>query len=70
MQPAQALLVIVPCSETGVGTSSCTGGMSVEAFIQNKDIGYIFAGQEVALMLEMFNFTDYGTIGGLRHNTR
>lgn len=65
VQPAQALLVIVPCSEAGVGTQSCEGGISVEAFIQNKDIGFIKSGQEVAVKLETFNFTDYGTVTGV-----
>ncbi|MGB7371159.1 HlyD family type I secretion periplasmic adaptor subunit [Erythrobacter sp.] len=65
VQPAQALMVIVPCSETGLGSASCEGGIAVEAFVQNKDIGFIEKGQEVAVKLETFNFTDYGTITGV-----
>ncbi len=65
VQPAQALMVIVPCSRDSLGTSACDGGISVEAYIQNKDIGYIALGQEVAIKLETFNFTDYGVIDGV-----
>lgn len=65
VQPAQALMVIVPCSKEGIGTASCDGGISVEAYVQNKDIGFIQVGQEVAVKVETFNFTDYGLIAGV-----
>lgn len=65
VQPAQALMVIVPCSSGDVGDlSSCNSGVSVEAFVQNKDIGFVKVGQRVAVKLEAFNFTDYGLIEG------
>ena len=65
VQPAQALMVIVPCkSGDATSASSCNSGVSVEAFVQNKDIGFVKVGQRVAVKLEAFNFTDYGLIEG------
>jgi hemolysin D len=64
VQPAQPLMVIVPCSGGGADAPSCNGGVTVEAFVQNKDIGFVKVGQRVAVKLEAFNFTDYGLIEG------
>ena len=65
VQPAQPLMVIVPCtSGDATNAASCNGGISVEAFVQNKDIGFVGVGQRVAVKLEAFNFTDYGLIEG------
>jgi hemolysin D len=64
VQPAQALMVIVPCSGGGADAASCNGGVTVEAFLQNRDIGFVKVGQRVAVKLEAFNFTDYGLIDG------
>jgi hemolysin D len=55
VQPAQALMVIVPDKAQIV----------VEAQILNKDIGFIREGQAVRVKLEAFNFTDYGLIEGV-----
>jgi len=68
VQPAQALMVIVPCNRYGVGTSSCDGGISVEAFVQNKDLGFVESGQRVTVKVESFNCTDYGLIEGVIEN--
>jgi hemolysin D len=64
VQPAQPLMVIVPCSGQAANAASCNGGITVEAFVQNKDIGFVNVGQRVAVKLEAFNFTDYGLIEG------
>jgi hemolysin D len=65
VQPAQPLMVIVPCSSgNAADPSSCNGNITVEAFVQNKDIGFVAEGQRVAVKLEAFNFTDYGLIEG------
>lgn len=64
VQPAQPLMVIVPCSGTAASAATCNGGITVEAFVQNKDIGFVQVGQRVAVKLEAFNFTDYGLIEG------
>jgi len=36
----------------------------IEAWIQNRDIGFIHDGQEATIKVETFQFTKYGTIGG------
>ncbi|MGB3473113.1 MAG: HlyD family type I secretion periplasmic adaptor subunit [Erythrobacter sp.] len=65
VQPAQPLMVIVPCqSGDAANAMSCNSGITVEAFVQNKDIGSVSVGQRVAVKLEAFNFTDYGLIQG------
>ena len=55
VQPAQALMIIVPDDAKVV----------VEANIMNKDIGFIREGQAVRVKLEAFNFTDYGIVPGV-----
>jgi len=65
VQPAQPLMVIVPCTAGSAATPSrCSANIAVEAFVQNKDIGFVRVGQRVAVKLEAFNFTDYGLIEG------
>lgn len=66
VQPAQPLMVIVPCKSGDA--ASCTDGITVEAFVQNKDIGFVKVGQRVAVKLEAFNFTDFGLIEGTVEN--
>jgi hemolysin D len=45
-------MVIVPAS----------GEMKVEAFILNKDFGFVHEGQDAAIKIDTFNFTKYGLI--------
>lgn len=52
--PAQQLMVIVPQANT----------LEVEAFIQNKDIGFVNAGQDAQIKIETFSFTKYGILHG------
>jgi len=52
--PAQQLLVIVPKENR----------LEVEAFVQNRDIGFVNAGQGAQIKVETFPFTKYGTIDG------
>jgi len=52
--PAQALLTVVPDD----------AGMLVEAHIQNKDVGFVHAGQDVEVKVQAFEFTRYGLIHG------
>ncbi len=53
--PAEVLLSIVPDNQP----------LEVEAFVLNKDIGFIGEGQEVAIKIESFPFTKYGLIDGV-----
>jgi hemolysin D len=52
--PAQQLLVVVP-QESPV---------EVEAWLENKDIGFVNVGQPVQIKVETFPFTIYGVIDG------
>lgn len=50
--PAQPLMSIVPQESD----------LEVEAFIENKDVGFVSEGQEAQAKLETFLYTKYGTI--------
>jgi hemolysin D len=50
--PAQNLMVIVPDG----------ADVTAEVVIDNKDIGFVNAGQKVEVKVETFNFTRYGTV--------
>lgn len=51
---AEQLMLIVPSA----------GALSVDAWIPNKDIGFVAVGQAVAVKVETFPFTQYGTVPG------
>ncbi|MBL8387303.1 MAG: HlyD family type I secretion periplasmic adaptor subunit [Hydrogenophaga sp.] len=50
--PAQALMVVVPHD----------ANMEVEAFLENKDIGFVHPKQDAEIKVETFQYTKYGTI--------
>ncbi|RYY75722.1 MAG: HlyD family type I secretion periplasmic adaptor subunit [Gammaproteobacteria bacterium] len=52
--PAQPLMTIVPSN----------GPIEIEAYLSNKDIGFVRPGQKVEVKIETFSFTKYGTITG------
>lgn len=52
--PAQPLMMIVPKDNP----------LEVEAFVENKDIGFVASGQDAEIKVETFPFTKYGTIHG------
>jgi hemolysin D len=52
--PAQELLIVVPQDHP----------VEVEARVENKDVGFVKAGQAVEIKVETFIFTLYGTIPG------
>jgi hemolysin D len=52
--PAQQLMVVVPRDNL----------LEVEAFLENKDIGFVNEGQDVVVKIETFPYTRYGTIPG------
>lgn len=52
---AQVLMIVVP--ESGQGEVPVA-----EVTLENKDIGFVFAGQDAEVKLETFPFTRYGTI--------
>jgi len=51
---AQPLMVIVPTAQP----------LEVEAVLENKDIGFVRAGQSVTVKVETFTFTKYGVVEG------
>ncbi|WP_395606881.1 HlyD family type I secretion periplasmic adaptor subunit [Pseudomonas sp. B22129] len=51
---AQALMVIVPIGQP----------VEVEAMLENKDIGFVSAGQVVTVKVDTFTFTKYGVVEG------
>lgn len=51
--PAQPLMVIVPRDNP----------LEIEAFIENKDIGFVKTGQHAEVKVETFQYTRYGTVG-------
>lgn len=50
--PAQVLLVVVPED----------GALTAEVVLENKDVGFVHAGQTAEVKLETFPFTRYGTV--------
>ncbi|MBK6906584.1 MAG: HlyD family type I secretion periplasmic adaptor subunit [Rhodocyclaceae bacterium] len=50
--PAQALMMVVPQDHA----------LEVEAFLENKDIGFVNPDQHAEVKIETFSFTKYGTI--------
>jgi hemolysin D len=52
--PAEALMAIVPADSH----------LEIEAMVSNRDIGFVHAGQDVAVKIETFNFTKYGLLHG------
>ena len=54
VEPARSLMVIVPNQND----------LEIEARIVNKDVGFVRVGQPVAIKLEAFPFTRYGTVAG------
>ncbi len=52
----QQLMQLVPSSG---------GGLEIEAYVLNTDIGFVRKGQEAIVQVDAFPFTRYGTIGGV-----
>jgi hemolysin D len=52
--PAQSLLMIVPKGSP----------LEIEAYISNRDIGFVSEGQEAEIKIDTFNFTKYGLLSG------
>ena len=47
MTPAQALAVVVPIDSH----------LEIEAMVSNRDIGFVYAGQEAEIKIDTFSFT-------------
>ena len=55
VREAEPLLAVVPDD----------GPVAVEAFLPNKDVGFVLPGQSAEIKLEPFPFTRYGTVPGM-----
>ncbi len=51
-----------PCSSTRSRRFLHNLTVEVEAFVDNKDIGFVHAGQEAQVTIETFPFTKYGNV--------
>lgn len=54
VSPAQILMVIVPSE----------GRVEIDAFVSNKDIGFVKDGDSAEIKVDTFNFTKYGLLAG------
>ena len=52
--PAQELMITVPQNAQ----------LEIEAYVENRDIGFVHEGQSAAIKLDAFPFTKYGTLDG------
>lgn len=52
--PAQTLMLVVPTESR----------LEIEAMIQNRDIGFVEVGHDVAVKIDTFSFTRYGLLEG------
>lgn len=52
--PAQTLLLVVPEADK----------LEVEAYLENKDVGFVLPDQEVEIKIEAFPYTKYGILQG------
>jgi hemolysin D len=57
--PAEAMLTVVPDDDDPKG-----GGVLLEVQVENKDIGFVRPGQDVAVKVQTFEFTRYGLLHG------
>jgi hemolysin D len=52
--PGQALAIVVPSDSH----------LEIEAMVSNRDIGFVYAGQEAEIKIDTFSFTRYGLLHG------
>lgn len=60
--PAQVPMAIVPGGAQAADGTAGPADITAEVSIDNKDIGFVEAGQHAEVKLETFNFTRYGTV--------
>ena len=54
IKPGQQVMQVVPDA----------GGLEIQAYVQNTDVGFIKAGQEATIKVDAFPFATYGSIPG------
>jgi hemolysin D len=55
LSPAQPLMLVVPED----------AGVEFEVWVENRDIGFVYAGQAAEVKVETFGFQKYGTLEGM-----
>ncbi|MGB3880183.1 MAG: HlyD family type I secretion periplasmic adaptor subunit [Diaphorobacter nitroreducens] len=55
---------VVPAAQPIMQIVPSQGPLEVEAFIENKDKGFVHAGQSAAVKVDTFEYTKYGTLPG------
>ena len=55
---------VVPAAQPIMQIVPRDGPVEVEAFMENKDKGFVRVGQSVAVKVDTFNYTKYGTLPG------
>ena len=55
---------VVPAAQPIMQIVPSTGPLEVEAFIENKDKGFVHSGQSAAVKVDTFEYTKYGTLPG------
>ena len=55
VQPGDRLMVVVPAG----------GGLEIRAWVRNRDVGFVEAGQTAIVKIDAFPFTRYGTTEGV-----
>ncbi|WP_324658479.1 HlyD family type I secretion periplasmic adaptor subunit [Burkholderia thailandensis] len=53
---------VVPAAQTLMQVVPENGTVEVEAFLENKDVGFIREGQRAAVKVDAFDYTKYGTV--------
>ena len=53
---------VVPAAQPIMQIVPSQGPLEVEAFVENKDVGFIHAEQTVAIKVQAFEYTKYGTL--------
>ncbi|KVU22046.1 hypothetical protein WK65_19365 [Burkholderia ubonensis] len=53
---------VVPAAQPLMQVVPENGMVEVEAFLENKDVGFIREGQRVAVKIDAFDYTKYGTV--------
>jgi hemolysin D len=55
---------VVPAAQPLMQIDPKENRVEVEAFIENKDVGFVQEGQSAAVKIDAFDYTKYGTISG------
>ncbi|KVC92987.1 hypothetical protein BGV71_09875 [Burkholderia ubonensis] len=53
---------VVPAAQPLMQVVPENGSVEVEAFLENKDVGFVREGQQAAVKIDAFDYTKYGTI--------